>query len=83
VGREVAGLAPGQKHPVDLAVEPLRCDRGAGEGGDRLGGCVGLLSGEATVFYWEVGGVAGGVDAFHAAHFGVAVDCDESVLARG
>src|SRR6202034_3594130 len=60
---EIARLTPGQKHPVDLATETLWRDRSARKSGDRLGGCVRLLGGQAAVLYCEVGGVASGVDA--------------------
>ena len=68
---------------MDLGTQPRWCDRGTGEGRDRLGSCVSLLGREAAMLYREVDSVAGGVDAVHASNLGIAVDCDEPVLARG
>jgi hypothetical protein len=47
---EIAALAPGQEDPMDLAAKPLRCERGAGQSGDRLGSRVRLPGGKAAVF---------------------------------
>ena len=57
-------------------------DRGAGLGGDRLGGGVGLLGREAALLDRAGGGVAGGEHVGHAAHARVRVDLEEAVARR-
>ncbi len=81
VRAQVARATAGEQHSVHDRVKRLRLDRaGQRERGDRFGGRVGLLGGDAAVLEREVGGVAGGVHALDAAHLAVRVDRDEPVL---
>ena len=51
VRAEVERLAAGQQHPVNHGMERRRLWCDSRERGDRLGGDLGLLRGDATVFF--------------------------------
>jgi hypothetical protein len=67
VRAEVERLAAGQQHPVNRGMKRRRLWCDSRERGDRLGGDIGLLRGDVTVFDGEVCCVARGIDAFGAA----------------
>ena len=76
---QVARLATGQEQPAQYGPERLRPHVGADGLGNRLGGSVGELGGDAALLDREVGDVAGGVDVVEAADAPVRVDRDEAV----
>ena len=79
VQRRLAGHQDAAQHATARA----RSDRGAGFGGDRLGGSVGLLGGETALFDRPRSGVAGGEHVAHTGHAAVRVDRDEPVGVSG
>ena len=78
-----SGSRTAEEHPVDHRVERLRFDRRAGERGDRLGGRVRLLGGDAALLDREVGRVAGREDALEPPNLAVGVDRDEPAVGVG
>ena len=76
----VARRRPGEQQPAQHRPELLRVELGAGAGGDRLGGGVRLLGGDAALLERAGRRVARRVDVVLAAHEAAEVDRDEPVL---
>ena len=79
VAAEIARLRAGQQQPAQNGPEWTRCHVDAGRSSDRLGGGVGLLSGDAALLDGKGRNVAGGVDVGHAGDPSVQVNGDESL----
>ena len=72
--------AAGEQDAPKHRMKRLRSDVSAGERGDRLGGGVGLLSGQAALLDGEGDRVAGGPDGARVLHLPECVGTDEPAV---